>query len=143
LASVSGVAVGIVGTLAWRSLVRRRPDYRDYMLATAWDSVLSRPEGGWFQVRTTDGVTYLGWNRISADSAQTSDLDLYLWEPQYIDSKGNPQPITGAEGVLIPRSSVTAIIRFAADAPAEVESEPALTSQRAGDVGAVMSQTEQ
>lgn len=131
MASVSGVAVGIARTLAWRSLVRRRPEYRDYMLATAWDSVLSRPEGGWFQVRTTDGVIYLGWNRIAADSAQTADLDLYLLEPQYIDSAGNPQPITGAEGVLIPRSGVTSIIRFAPDAPAEAESEPAGTSQPA------------
>jgi hypothetical protein len=118
LASLSGIAIGIVATLCWRQLVRWRPEYRDYMLATAWDSVLSRPEGGWFQVRTTDGVTYLGWNRISADSAQTADLDLYLWEPQYIGSKGEAIPISGAEGVLIPKSSVASIIRFAPDAPA-------------------------
>lgn len=125
LASLSGVALGIAGTLGWRWLVHRRPEYRDYMLATAWDSVLSRPEGGWFQVRTTDGVIYQGWNRIAADSAQTTDLDLYLWEPAYVDASGLAIPVAGAEGVLIPKSSITSIIRFASDAPPAEQGSPA------------------
>src|SRR5574338_750745 len=118
LAIVAGLAVGILMTLAWRLVVHWRPEYRDYMLATAWDSVLTRPGGGWFQVRTTDGVIYQGWTQMAADSAQTADLDLYLWEPEYVDADGQPIPITEAEGVLIPKSSIASIIRFAPNAPA-------------------------
>lgn len=119
LAILSGLALGILLTLIWRWLVRWRPEYRDYMLATAWDSVLTRPKGGWFQVRTTDGVMYQGWTQMAADSAQTADLDLYLWEPEYVDANGQAVPITGAEGVLIPKSSIASVIRFAANAPSD------------------------
>lgn len=82
------------------------------MVPTAWDAVLARPEGGWLQVRTTDGVNYHGWVEVVADAGEADTLDLYLREPSYI-SDGVKVPITGIEGVLIPRSSVVSVLRFA------------------------------
>lgn len=132
LAWAAGVAIigGLLVAEAWRAVVRWRPEYRDYMVATAWDAVLARPGGGWVEVRTTDGVTYQGWVRVAADSAQASELDLYLWEPAYVDDERGLTPVDGAEGVLIPRSSITSVVRFAATAQA---ADPVRAAARTND----------
>lgn len=120
IAVAFAVAVGLIIAEAWRALVRRRPEYRAYMVATAWDAVIGRPEGGWFQVRTSDGTTYHGWAQVVADSAQTDSLDLYLWEPSYVDANGDRIRLAGAEGVLLLRSSIVSVVRFSPEAePAE------------------------
>lgn len=124
LAALFAVAAGWVLAENWRALIRRRPEYREYVVATAWDAVIGRPEGGWFQVRTTDQTVYHGWAQVVADSAQTDSLDLYLWDPSYVDAEGQRQRLTGAEGVLVPRSSIVSVVRFAADAePADAALE--------------------
>lgn len=98
-------------------MVRRWPILREYMVATAWDATLARPEGGWLQDRTTQGTIYQGWVRVAADSAQTGDLDLYLYDPVYVTETQGMISITGAEGVLIPRAAIESVVRFAPDAP--------------------------
>lgn len=117
-AALWAILAGEVGAVVWQAVVRRWPWWREYMVATAWDGVLARPEGGWLQVRTTDGTTYQGWARLVADSAQTKDLDLYLWEPSYVGDDQSLTPLPGVEGVLLPRASIQSVIRFATDAPA-------------------------
>lgn len=117
-AALWAVLAGEIGAQAWRLVVHLWPWWREYMVATAWDGVLARPEGGWLQVRTADGTMYQGWARLVADSGQTSDLDLYLWEPAYVNDDQTVAPIGGVEGVLIPRSSIRSVMRFTPDAPA-------------------------
>ncbi len=118
LATAFAVLVGLAASWLWWKLVSRTPELREFMFATAWDAVLAKPGGSWVQVRTTDGVTYQGWVRNAADSAQTSELDVYLEEPAFVDGRKLTR-IEGAEGVLLNRASISSIIRFASDAPVE------------------------
>lgn len=118
LAAAFAVVGGLAASWVWWKLVSRTPELREFMLATAWDAVLAKPGGSWVQVRTADGFTYQGWVRNAADSAQTSELDVYLEEPAYVDGQKLIR-IEGAEGVLLNRARIASIIRFASDAPVE------------------------
>jgi hypothetical protein len=117
IAAGLGLVGGEVAARIWRWAIRRRPRLREYVAPTAWDAVIGRAEGGWFQVRTTDGVIYHGWAEVVAESAQTENLDLYLRDVSYVDGDGNRVRLEAAEGVLIPRSSVVSAVRFLANAP--------------------------
>jgi hypothetical protein len=117
LAVMFALAAGWIVAETWRALVRRRPGLREFVVPTAWDAVVGRPGGGWFQVRTTDGAVYHGWAHLVAESGQARDLDVYLREPSYVDGESNLLPLAAAEGILIPRSSIVSVLRFRDDAP--------------------------
>ena len=64
---------------------------------------------------------YHGWASIVAESGPAKELDVYLREPSYVTEDGALEPLTAAEGVLIPRSSIVSVVRFRGDAPAADE----------------------
>lgn len=119
LAMALAAVAGEVGAWLWRRAARRWPNLRTRMSSAVWDDVLTRPEGGWFQVYTSDKSVYHGWVQYVADTTDTDEPDLYLREPTSVSQDGSSRPMPGVEGILIPRSGIVAIIRFNAPGTAE------------------------
>jgi len=123
LALALGALAGEIAVRIWWWAARRWPRFRIRMVPTAWDAVIGRPEGSWLQVRTSDGVNYHGWVEVVADASEADNPDLYLRDPSYIND-GKKEPITGIEGVLIPRSSILSILRFEDPDPSDLAATP-------------------
>jgi hypothetical protein len=126
LALLIGALAGELAARLWWWAIRRRPELRVRFVPTAWDAVLARPEGGWLQVRTADGLTYHGWVEHLTMTVESDSPDIYLRDPAYVKKDGQPEAIPGVEGVVIPRSSVVSVLRFAE----EQEPEPRPTPER-------------
>jgi hypothetical protein len=112
VALLVAAATGEMAARVWWYAVGRWTNLRPRLVSTAWDGVLGRPGGGWLQVTTSDGTIYQGWLNIVADTAQTDEPDLYLMDPEYVVPPGTLVPIPRVEGVLIPRSSIVAVLRL-------------------------------
>lgn len=113
IAVILAVIAGEVGARLWKRAAARWPTLRARMSSAVWNDVMTRPEGGWFQVYTADNAIYHGWVQFVADTADTDEPDLYLREPTTVRKDGASAPMPGVEGVLIPRSGIVAIVRFA------------------------------
>jgi hypothetical protein len=125
LAMALGVLLAEVAARVWRLASAKWPTLRTRMSSAVWNDVLTRPEGGWFQVYTADNAIYTGWIQSVADTADTDEPDLYLCEPESVGKDGTPKPMSGVEGILIPRSGIVAIARFAAPGSAVAGDEAA------------------
>lgn len=113
LALVLGALAGAVSAEVWRLAIRTWPSLWVRFVPTGWDAYIGRPRGGWLQVRTTDGLIYHGWVEHASSTVEAATPDLYLREPAYVTKEGHEEPIPGVDGVLIPRSSVVSVVRFA------------------------------
>jgi hypothetical protein len=101
-----GIALvsAVVLSIGWRVLTAVFPSIRESIQATAWDAVLSRSL--WVEVWLTTGEIYMGKTRITADSAQTDRLDLYLLDPAYTTNRREWISMPTVEGILIAASQI-------------------------------------
>ncbi len=112
VAIVVAVAAGWQLGKLWHRLVQMRPEWAADAAIRAWDNIFGRSYPEWIQVMLIDKVTvYSGKPRYAARSVQTDDLDLYLLEPALL-VQGRQVELPGVEGVLVPRSQISAIMVF-------------------------------
>jgi hypothetical protein len=113
LAVLIAVAAGWLLGMGWTSLLRFRPSWGASAMVRAWDVIFGRsqpPE--WLQVKLTDKTVYSGRPPYAARSVDTDDLDLYLLNPAILSADGAYVALPGVEGVLVPRSQISAIAVF-------------------------------
>jgi hypothetical protein len=112
VAIVVAIAGGWLLAKLWVWLVERRPEWAADAAIRGWDNIFGRTYPEWIQVMLIDKVTvYSGKPRYAARSVQTDDLDLYLLEPALL-VQGREVELPGVEGVLVPRSQISAIMVF-------------------------------
>jgi len=100
------VALGIGLAGLWEWWAAHHEHALAPVTARAWDAVLLE-RSRWIQVRLKDGATVRGRTRTVAESATTDDLDLYLTQCEWVLRDGTRKPMTGVEGLLVPRSDIT------------------------------------
>ena len=112
LALVLAITGGWLLAKLWHWLVKKRPEWAADAAIRACDNIFGRTYPEWIQVMLVDQATvYSGKPRYAARSVQTDDLDLYLLEPALL-VKGQPVELVGVEGILVPRSQISAVAVF-------------------------------
>lgn len=112
LAITIAVVAGWMLGLAWRTLVKLRPSAGADAAIRAWDVVFGQNPPEWLQLKLIDTTVYSGKPAYVARSVDTDDLDLFLLNPAILSADGAYIALPGVEGVLIPRSQISAISVF-------------------------------
>jgi Family of unknown function (DUF6338) len=113
VAILLALAGGLFSVWVWRRVVEVWPTLRVTATVGAWDSVFGVPWGQWIQIKTRDGVNYLGWPAYVGQRSDTDDPDIYLRQVEIVNADGSTTAL-GGEGVLLTRSGIESIIVFPA-----------------------------
>jgi hypothetical protein len=117
LAVAIAVAIGGFGSAAWIWASTRWPVLATEAAPTAWERVLTEPH--WVNVWNTSDEVIFGTIRIVGLAIETDDPDIYLEEPEWVDTTtGTRTPIQGTAGLIIKRSDIRLIQVLAPDPPA-------------------------
>ncbi len=111
VAAILGLLGGIATIWVWRRTVDVWPRLRVTATVGAWDSVFGVPWGQWVQVKTTDGLIYLGWPAYVGKRSDTDDPDIYLRQVQLVSTDSSTIDL-GADGLLLSRSRIESIVVF-------------------------------
>jgi hypothetical protein len=121
-----GLVLALVAGWVWRS-IRGRPTFRrmkETFDRQAWDALWGEP--AWVQVWVREGPVVFGAWRVSADSVETDDLDIYVTSPSWVDRvTGERTPASGSAGIWIAAGDIQLIQLLDSDVKAEAQTATA------------------